>query len=322
MKLSNKFDDYITNYSNYALHHNYKNLYKSFPSNIKDLNNFIFYGPNGVGKYTQALASIYKYSPTKLNYEKKICINYSKYQYYIKISDIHYEVDMSLLGCNTKLLWDEIFNHIIDIILTKTNQTGIIVCKNFEAISTELLESFYSYMQTKHRHNIKVKFIILTSHISFIPDNIVNRCKTIHFARPSKAQYHKCLAPKNKIDKKISLNNISNISNLQTNITQLMCPHINICNKILDRIINIDNNKFTEIRELLYDIFIYDLDLTECVYYIIHELIKMKRIKTKHVSGLIEKTYLFFHLYNNNYRPIYHLESYIYYLIKTIHDFK
>ena len=319
MKFANKFDDYITKYSNFSLHKSHKNLYNLFPEKINDMKNLIFYGPNGVGKYTQALASIYKYSPTKLNYEKKISINNNKYNYFIKISDIHYEVDMSLLGCNTKILWNDIYNHIVDIILTKPNQTGIIICKNFQNISTELLEIFYSYMQTKHEKHIKVVFIIITSQLSFIPDNIVDRSKIMYFSRPTKTQYNKCTS--NNACKNIDTSSISNINYLLTNEKKLMTPHISICNKLIESIIDIDNSKFTDIREILYDIFIYDLDLTECVFYFIDELIKKKHIKTNHISGLIEKTYLFFHLYNNNYRPIYHLESFIYYLTKIIHDY-
>ena len=319
MKFANKFDDYITKYTKFPLHKNHKDLYNLFPKKINEMKNLIFYGPNGVGKYTQALASIYKYSPTKLNYEKKISINNNKYNYFIKISDIHYEVDMSLLGCNTKILWNEIYNHIVDIILTKPNQTGIIICKNFQNISTELLEIFYSYMQTKHEKHIKVVFIIITSQLSFIPDNIVNRSKILYFSRPTKTQYNKC--SNNYASKNIVLSNISNINYLLTNEKNLMTPHNSICNKVIDSIIDIENSKFSDIREILYDIFIYDLDLTECVFYIINELIKKKHIKTTHISGLIEKTYLFFHLYNNNYRPIYHLESFIYYLTKIIHDY-
>ena len=38
----------------------------------------------------------------------------------------------------------------------RTNGTGIIVCKNFDHIHSELLEIFYSYMQTLLTHkNLK-----------------------------------------------------------------------------------------------------------------------------------------------------------------------
>ena len=91
---------------------------------------------------------------------KKITINYnSKYEHIIKISDIHYEVDISLLGCNAKILWNEIFQHIMDIILSKQVKQGIIVCKNFQDIHTELLDIFYSYMQKQIDGHCNIIFV-------------------------------------------------------------------------------------------------------------------------------------------------------------------
>ena len=41
-----------------------------------------------------------------LKYERKMKFNFqNKREFLIKISDIHFEIDMELLGCNAKLLW-------------------------------------------------------------------------------------------------------------------------------------------------------------------------------------------------------------------------
>ena len=83
---------------------------------MKDLSNLIFYGPPGTGKYTQALYSIEKYSPSALKYERKINISVQKKQQYLfNISDIHFEIDMDLLGCNARIVWNDIYHHILDI---------------------------------------------------------------------------------------------------------------------------------------------------------------------------------------------------------------
>ena len=68
-----------------------------------------------------------------------------------------------------------------------------IVCKNFHEIHTELLECFYSYMQTIPNNKFSLYFILLTEAVSFIPDNIVNCCKRIHVARPTRLQYNKLI---------------------------------------------------------------------------------------------------------------------------------
>ena len=159
------FDEYINVKNN--LHPKLEKIFAKFPSDLKDLKNLIFYGPSGVGKYTQMLKSISKYSPSELKYEKKISITYNKSQYYFKISDIHYEIDMSLLGCNSKLLWHEIYLQLIDVISAKTDKRGIIVCKYFHEIHSELLENFYSYMQQNIALCINIKFIFFMNYLKY-----------------------------------------------------------------------------------------------------------------------------------------------------------
>jgi hypothetical protein len=311
------FEEYIKKES---LHPKLEKIYhNNFPKTINKLGNLVFYGPSGVGKYTQMLNAIKKYSQTELKYEKKISLTFNKQQYFFKISDIHFEVDMSLLGCNSKLLWHEIYQQIIDIVSAKNERTGIIVCKYFHEIHSELLENFYSYMQKNNSISINLKFIIITEHISFIPDNILNCCELINVSRPSKATYTKCL--KTKLPNQLKLENITNIKNLHLFNEDIMLHYKIICNKIINSIINIDDLNFQKFRDLLYDIFIYNLDITECVWYILSSLIEKKLIKKQHLTGIMIKTYCFFQYYNNNYRPIYHLENYLFFLATKIYDY-
>ena len=313
------FEDYIDN-NKIPLHKKLSKLYEKFPDNIIDLKNLIFYGPVGVGKYTQMLLSIKKYSPSNLKYEKKLSINYNKNIFLFKISDIHFEIDMSLLGCNSKLLWNEIYSQIVDIIQAKSDCCGIIVCKNFQEIHSELLDIFYSYMQTLNTNSFHIKFIIITEQISFIPDNIINCCQLISVSRPTRTMYNKCL--KTKLTNNIPLKEIANIKNIQANVTQLMVPYKTMCDKIINEIINVDDMKFLIMRDLLYDIFIYNLDINDCVWYIMDTLYNKKHIKLEDISDILIKQYTFLLYYNNNYRPIYHLESFIFYLTKKVHGFE
>ena len=315
--LETHFDEYISAVSNLNLHPKLEKIYERFPSQIESLGNIIFYGPSGVGKYSQMLYSIRHYSPTLLKYEKKLSITYDKKQLFLKISDIHFEVDMSLLGCISKLLWHDIYQHISDILLSKQEKYGIIVCKEFHNIHSELLENFYSYMQDNHAYAFNIKFILLTEQISFIPDPIINCCEVIHVSRPSKSRYSKCI--KAKINQQMSLDSINNIKTLQLGITELMHPHQIICNKIVNEIVNIDNLNFLKFRDMLYDIFIYNLDISTCVWYMLTVLVKQGHINNSHMSKILIKTYAFFKYYNNNYRPIYHLENYLFYLSRLIH---
>jgi len=63
------------------------------------------------------------------------------------------------------------------------------------------------------------------------------------------------------------------------------------------------------------------LDITECVWYILSSLIEKKLIKKQHLTDIMIKTYCFFQYYNNNYRPIYHLENYLFFLAAKIYDY-
>lgn len=311
------FEEYLTENDKFNLHPTLANLYKdNFPPSIQDLKNLIFYGPSGVGKYTQVLSAIKKYSPSDLKYEKKISVIYNKKQYFFKISDIHFEIDVSLLGCNSKLLWHDIYLQVLDAISAKADKTGIIVCRNFHEIHNELLENFYSYMQQNNLNVIHVIFILVTDEISFIPDNIMNCCQVISMSRPKKAEYNKII----KLPKDVVLSNISNIKALKTQSEGAMHPHKMICNKIIKQLLNIKDLKFAKFREMLYDIFIYNLNMTTCVWYILRELKNNKSIQGKPMwRDIMLYTFTFFQYYNNNYRPIYHLEKYMLQLASAIH---
>ena len=318
--LETHFEEYINSVEENNLHQKIENIYSRLPENIQNFPNLIFYGPAGIGKYSQMLYSIKKYSPSQLKYEKKMCVTHEKKQYFFKISDIHYEIDMSLLGCNSKNLWNEIYQQILDILSMKSNKTGIIVCYEFHNIYNELLDNFYSYIQENNHLSVDIKFILLTEQLSFIPDNILNCCETIHLSRPSKTNYNKCLK-NNKISNDVNLSDISNIKDLKVGIMSLMIPHKIICNKIYDEMMNIEQLKFLKFRDILYDIFIYNLNISECIWYILFRLIKENKIKKNKISIVLVKTFIFLRYYNNNYRPIYHLESYLFNLITYVHEY-
>jgi hypothetical protein len=307
------FEEYVNTIN---MHPKLEKTLSHFPEKVQQFKNVIFYGPSGVGKYTQMLKAIKKYSHSDLKYEKKISVTYNKQQYFFKISDIHYEVDMSLLGCSSKLLWHEIYQQIVDIVGGKTEKCGIIVCKYFHEIHNELLENFYSYMQRNPMSSIDLKFVIITENISFLPDNILSCCEVISVPRPTKTLYNKCLDLNAKVLKKMNAEEITNVKNLHhPENKDLMQPHVIIANKILMCMKNIEELKFVKFRDLLYDVLIYNLDINECVWYILSTLINEGRIPEEKTSEALIKTYTFFKYYNNNYRPIYHMENYFFYLI-------
>ena len=296
-----KYEDYIANEPFHA-------TLKPFelPPLLSKFGNLILYGPSGVGKYTQALRFVKHFSPHELKYEKTIRLPNQEYNF--KISDVHYEIDMDLLGCNSKTLWNDIYYQIVDIISCKYDMKyGIIVCKNFHLIHNELLDIFYSYMQLSN-----VKFILLTEALSFIPDNIVKRCQVVPIQRPSKETYSRCLGiPLEKIPV-----NIFNVKEIILNVEpNLKKSHI--CKMILDKMKDYKSFKFIEMRDDIYSVFNFDVGIEHCVWYILTDL--MPTWTPTQLQQILDKTAATLCLYSNNYRPIYHLEDWIYYVIKTTH---
>ena len=334
-------DEYIVSKERYNLHPELEPSF--FPSTLKTFENMIMYGPSGSGKYTQVLSILKRFSPSELKYEKKITVQSDKQTYIFKMSDIHYEIDMSFLGCNSKTLWHDVFFQIVDIVSVKSEKIGIVVCKQFHMIHSELLEIFYSYMQRLPQ--VSIKFIILTEHISFFPNNILNVCAIIPMKKPVKSQL--IIIPDKKCDKKeesfmkrisggrqksLATNILDEIdTNLLLNMKEISSFDLvnstgelptdvfnTICDEIIRNIENIDNMPFTEFRDSLYDIMIYNLDVVECVWYILTHFIHLNKIKKKDCSLILIKIFPFLQYFNNNYRPIYHLENIMFYIINIL----
>jgi hypothetical protein len=343
-------EEYLTALDKYNLHPELESVYDNmFPRALNAFENLIVYGPVGSGKYSQVLKILKKYSPSELKHEKKITVQSEKNTYTFRISDIHYEVDLAFLGCNSKNLWHDIFCQIVDIISVKQEKIGIIVCKNFHMIHSELLEIFYSYIQpfTTSHMNIKIKFIILTEHMSFLPNTIIKCCAVLPVKKPEKTNYIEMvektirkqqpdrdyqkristwrMTDKTKeIVKSIDTNTLMNIKELQSfsllkNTDEIPIDIFNIvCDKIIYEMSNPDEMHFTVFRDSLYDILIYNLDVIECVWYILSHFIETRQLETNDISSILQKTYSFLKYYNNNYRPIYHLESIMLYVIEKI----
>tara|TARA_B100001250_G_C19793356_1_gene787600 strand:+ start:581 stop:1546 length:966 start_codon:yes stop_codon:yes gene_type:complete len=321
MKVS--YDEYMKKNNIQNLHPELNNIINELPTDIYESKNIILYGPYNVGKYTQALKIASIYSPTNLKYEKKIIIPTNKNPFNIKISDVHFDIDMEILGYNSKSLWNDVYLQIIEIIKSRKINKGIIICKNFHTINNELLEIFFSYMRDDN-----VSFILCTEHVSFIPNKILNICLKIDVKKPSQALINKCdnvkIASENTseiFDNNIKINN--DFSSHILNDTHVFNNRRNeLIETITNNLINYKSIKFITLRDNIYNIFIYNIDIYSFLFDIINTLYNknINNIQNDVQSILLE---LFYSLkyYNNNYRPIYHIEKYLLYLSKVINEF-
>ena len=73
-----RFEDYIQESKKKNLHKELNQVTDYFTDNLKEQPNLIFYGPSGVGKYTQSLNFIKKFSPSNLRFERKLNFTHNK----------------------------------------------------------------------------------------------------------------------------------------------------------------------------------------------------------------------------------------------------
>ena len=343
------YEDYLESINKHNIHPELEPVYNALPKHLSQLGNIIVYGPPGVGKYSQVLRILQKYSPSGLKYDKKITTQTEKQDYTYHISDVHYEIDMSLLGCNSKILWRDIYSQIVDIISVKNEKCGVIVCKNFHMIHAELLEIFYSYMQ-HHGQGIHLNFILITEHISFIPNNMQNACHIHNVGRPTKDEY--AMLDRSSSDDDF----INRIYRFNHDVTRVNAQCVNIlrgintneitngkevkgfslirdgeiptdifnviCDNIISEMKNHEKISMAGFRDCIYDMLIYNLDVTECIWYILYYFIQNEDLHNNDLSDILDRCYVFLKYYNNNYRPIYHLESILFYLIVKIYKYE
>jgi predicted transcriptional regulator YheO len=95
-----------------------------------------------------------------------------------------------------------------------------------------------------------------------------------------------------------------------------------VCDKLIENISDKNALSFTNFRDNLYDILTYNIDISECMWYILSHFIKTGDLNRETAHDIIAKSHMFLKYYNNNYRPIYHLESIMFYIINKIHKYE
>lgn len=119
--------------------------------------------------------------------------------------------------------------------------------------------------------NKSISFIFTTQHVSFLPSTLKSKCRIIHL--------------KKGID--------------------YSTQYITYCDEIV-KFIKEKNDDLFLLRELLYSLLTYNCNMHTCFYYIYSSLLRSGYTNDK-LPELIE----IIKKYNTNYRPIYHLESFV-----------
>ncbi len=318
---------YETTFENYLSSLDQLNFHTKVTFNVKkgdsvsDVQNYIVYGPKASGKYSQVLYFLRNYSTKQLKYERKIIHTTAKNNFTFKASDIHYEIDMALLGCNAKQLWNELYDLIKEIIRISPTKAGFIVCKNFHETPVELINLFYSYIQKVHYLDITIRFIFITESLCFLPNSIKRNCSLVTIPLPpvTKVKQWFKIKPTCKYIEKSNLKNNYVLTKRQEQPVEREKQTLNI--KFFVELIKKPTKQSLPImRDKLYDIITNNEEVTNFLKTLLFVLIKEKVIPADKVNNILEEWFECVKLYNNNYRPIYHLERMIVSIINTIHE--
>ena len=237
--------------------------------------NIIVYGNNVINNYVFTLMNLKPLSKSELKYSRRVAITYKAEDILFNISDIHFEVDFEILGVNQYNIFLTLFQHIKENIISD-KEIFYIVCLNFQCIKLELMSIFYSFM---NENNIRV--IILTSELSFICDKL----------------FQSSFIKKIKGDE-------CHINNTKENLI-----------KKVTKMITQETLSLFQLRENLYSFLTLNYRIHDCFSSIIFNLIESKYIQEDNILLVLKNYNKFTEKYNNNYRPIYHLESFILFLI-------
>ena len=251
--------------------------------NSEQNKSLIFYDADKSKNYAKTMRFLEHISPSKLKYSRKKEVIVNNTDYKFNMSDCHIEIDFELLGVNETNVFIEIYNQITS---NKNimNTNLIIVCLNFEHIRKELLKIMYSFM------NDEIKFFFLVDQISFFPVNILENSYIKRWNRENKKIVCKVSNPDYNIE---SLKTIMNDSNLlQTN-----------------------DNKLLKIRTCCYEYLVKNRNMCVVLSCLIKECIRIKIINKTNIIHILKQFTHILEKYNNNYRSIFHIENFMYFLI-------
>lgn len=243
--------------------------------------NIIFFGKSFSGKENLAMECLRIKSPSKLRYDKSIMVTFNKRDYAVKLSDIHFEIDILLLGNSGRMVWHAIHTQICDIVRSRSKKHGIVLIKNFHACMSDMCDVMSQYIKMGDK-DCMLQYFIITECISFMPSHLVNLCKIV------------------RVPKGCDI---------------LTLPYENIIiNNVTNNIFSFKTSKIVTLRNSLYDILIYGMQPHNIMWNIIKKMQNTLEIKEK----CLLKICSIFKEYEYNYRPIIHLERFSLYIIDQL----
>lgn len=263
---------------------NYKpnKIKKNFQLN--EGNQYIFHHHDSFQNYINILDLLNQSSPSNMKYSRKIDIVVQNSNYSFNTSDIHVEIDFELLGVNETNVILELMHHMKE---NMSYSHFYILCLHYEKVKSELCKLFKSFI-----HIENVSFILSTRNISQLDESFIRDYNIKIYGNTKYTEYQDI------------------ISDTSTN-AEILC----VCVKsIIDYIVNKKNNLF-QLRELIYKIFILNINVHEAMCKLFEDLTTIGYINDKNIDKIMMNYLHAIEKYNNNYRSIFHIEYFIISLI-------
>ena len=77
-----------------------------------------------------------------------------------------------------------------------------------------------------------------------------------------------------------------------------------------------------DLREQIYELLTYNIDIITSIQYIIFNLLGSNEIEQSKINDILDHLFISVKYYNNNYRPIYHIESILLYITAKIYNYE
>jgi len=304
---------------------------------LKQPCSLIIHGEKGIGKsyFIQQLLNI--------EYKKPVRIYTTKYSIECIISDNSIEVDMTFIQINPRQLWNEIISYITE---NRKSKPFYIICKYFHKIHTELLDLFYdifpkqynwiihtehydfipywiqdkslcislkrpsknfylqyylNYNNYKTKPNIKfstTKPIYNIKYLDSLNNNIeTNKQTSQHYQEENMVYLMFGMKPPKQKHKKIK----QECNKHELNTTRIynkneLTQEYNI--NYIDNYLYCKELDIHKLRNYIYTLLNYRIPIEELVLHLVKIIPKLS----------IEFLSEWFKQYNNNYRPIFHIE--------------
>ena len=264
-------------------------------------------------------------------HEHVIPVETSKIVYNMRISEIHYEVDVMVLGCNHRQLWDDIFVKIYDIVRAKPpgRRFGTVVVRGFQHVHPDLHDVFYGYMQRmRHDLTVDISFYIQTSCVSFIHRSILDACEHVNVAK----RYNDMVeigrtisAQSSPLRKSLSSSKMKGLIDCGAEGPSeplVSRVHEKACDELIHYVLEdhrCTKNVMFNVRDKLYNIMFLYLDMHKSMWYVVCRLSEEIQADDETMFRMTDAYVRCFNGFNTNYRPIYHLERFVVCLLRIAH---